>query len=168
VLKERIVTAQIPAGIHDGQAIRVQGEGEPSADGASRGDLHCYVRVKEHMFLKRHHNDLVCEMPISFTQAALGATVEAPTIEGKAELKIPPGTQHGQVIRMHGMGMPDLRTGRRGHELVRVLIEIPKKLNKDQQALLREFAKTEDKSVLPESTGFFDRLVHYISGSTDR
>ncbi len=168
VMKERIVTAQIPAGIHDGQAIRVQGEGEPNADGTSRGDLHCYVRVKEHTFLKRHNNDLVCEMPISFTQAALGATVEAPTLEGKAELKIPPGTQHGQVFRLSGMGMPDLRTRRRGHELVQVLIEIPRKLNKNQKTLLREFANTEDKSVLPESTGFFDKLVNYISGAAER
>lgn len=168
VLKERIVTAEIPAGIHDGQAIRVQGEGEPSADGTSRGDLHCYVRVTEHPFLKRHNNDVICEMPISFTQAALGATVEAPTLEGKVEVKIPPGTQHGQIFRLSGMGLPDLRSRRRGHELVRVLVEIPRKLNKDQKTLLREFAETEDKSVLPESTGFFDRLVNYISGSADR
>ncbi len=167
VMKERIVTAQIPPGIHDGQAIRVRGEGEPSSDGTTRGDLHCYVRVKEHTFFRRHNNDIVCDMPISFTQAALGATVEAPTIEGKAEVHIPPGTQHGQVFRLNGMGLPDIRTKRRGHELVQVLIEIPSKLNKQQKALLRDFAKTEDKSVLPESSGFFEKLVNYISGLAD-
>jgi len=163
VMKERIVTAQIPPGIHDGQAIRIRGEGEPAADGTTRGDLHCYVRVRPHPFLQRHDSDLVCEMPISFTQAALGATVEVPTLEGKAELKIPPGTQHGQVFRLAGFGLPDLRTRRRGSELVQVRVEIPRKLNKEQQTLLREFAKTEDKSVLPESKGFFDKLVDYIS-----
>jgi len=164
VMKERIVTAQIPPGIHDGQAIRIRGEGEPGADGTARGDLHCYVRVRAHPFLQRHNNDLVCEMPISFTQAALGATVEVPTLEGKAELKIPPGTQHGQVFRLAGLGVPDIRSGRRGHELVQVRVEIPQKLNKEQKALLRDFAATEDKSVLPESKGFFEKLVEYISG----
>lgn len=166
-MKERVVTAQIPPGIHDGQAIRVRGEGEPSSDGTTRGDLHCYVRVKEHTFFRRHNNDIICDMPISFTQAALGATVEAPTIEGKAEVRIPPGTQYGQVFRLAGLGLPDIRTKRRGNELVQVLIEIPSKLNKQQKTLLRDFAKTEDKSVLPESSGFFEKLVNYISGTAD-
>jgi len=167
VMKERIVTAQIPPGIHDGQAIRIRGEGEPGTDGTARGDLHCYVRVRPHPFLQRHNNDLVCEMPISFTQAALGATVEVPTIEGKAELKIPPGTQHGQVFRLAGFGVPEIGSRRRGHELVQVRVEIPQKLNKEQKALLRDFAKTEDKSVLPESKGFFEKLVEYISTVVD-
>jgi len=167
VLKERLVTAQIPAGIQDGQAIRVRGEGEPGADGTARGDLHCYVRVAPHPFLKRHNNDLVCELPISFTQAALGATVEVPTLEGKAELRIPSGTQHGQVFRLTGLGLPDIRSRRRGHELVQVLVEIPRKLDKKQESLLRDFAQTEDKSVMPESRGFFDRLMDYIGHALD-
>jgi molecular chaperone DnaJ len=162
--KERIVTIKIPAGVHDGQAVRVRGEGEPGEDGSDRGDLHCYVRVEQHPFFERHENDLVCRMPISFTQASLGASVEVPTLTGKADLIIPPGTQHGQLFRLGGEGLPDLRRGRRGDELVQVLIEIPKKLNKEQQAILRDFAKTEDISVLPESKGFFDKLMDYISG----
>jgi molecular chaperone DnaJ len=162
--KDRLVTVQIPAGIHDGQAIRVRGEGEPGGEGGPRGDLHCYVRVKPHPFLERHNNDLVCRMPISFTQAALGANVEVPTLTGKAEFKIPPGTQHGQLFRLSGLGLPDLRTGRRGDQLMQVTVEIPKKLDKEQQKLLREFAATEDRSVLPESKGFFDRVMDYLSG----
>lgn len=166
-VKERLVTVQIPAGIHDGQAIRVTNEGDVGEDGTHRGDLHCYIRVKEHPFLERHNNDLVCRMPISFTQAALGAKVEVPTVTGKAELKIPAGTQHGQMFRLAGQGIPDLRSRRKGDEIVQVLIEIPKKINKKQETLLRDFAQTEDKSVLPESKGFFDKLMDYIGGDSD-
>jgi molecular chaperone DnaJ len=162
--KQRVVNVQLPAGIHDGQAVRVRGEGEPGPDGGSRGDLHCYVRVQPHPFLQRHGNDLVCHLPLGFTQATLGTKVEVPTLNGKAEVVIPPGTQHGQLFRLTGLGVPDLRTRRKGDELVQVAIEIPKKINKDQQRLLREFAETEDKSVLPESKGFFEKLMDYLSG----
>ncbi len=167
MVKERIVSIKIPAGIHDGQAVRIRGEGEPGEDSTERGDLHCRIRVTAHPFFERHNNDLVCRMPISFTQASLGATVEVPTLTGKAELKIHAGTQHGQLFRLGGLGLPDLQSGRRGDELVQVLIEIPKQLNKEQEALLRQFAKTEDKSVLPESKGFFERLMDYLSGGSD-
>lgn len=167
VMKERVVTAQIPAGIQDGQAIRIRGEGEPGSDGTARGDLHCYVHVTPHPFLKRHNSDLVCELPISFTQASLGTTVEVPTLKGKAELRIPAGTQHGRVFRLNGLGLPDLRSKRRGHELVQVFVEIPRKLNKKQEELLREFAETEDISVLPHSKGFFEKVMDYIGHALD-
>ncbi len=160
----REVTVQIPAGIQEGQAVRVRGEGEPGEDGSTRGDLHCYVRIEPHPFFERHNADLVCRMPISFTQASLGAMVEVPTLSGKADLKIPAGTQHGQLFRLKRMGLPDLRTGHTGDEIVQVVIEIPRKLDKEQQRLLREFAATENNSVLPESTGFFDKLMSYLSG----
>ncbi len=168
VVKERVLTVRIPAGIHDGQAVRVRGEGEPGEDGSSRGDLHCVVRVKPHPFLERHDNDLVCRMPISFTQAALGAVAEVPTLTGKAELKIPAGTQHGQLLHLRGQGLPDLRSGRKGDVIVQVLVEIPKRLNKAQESLLREFAKTEDRSVMPESKGFFEKLVDYFGGGSEQ
>ena len=161
-LKKRVVTLHIPAGIEDGQAVRVRGEGEAGDEPGARGDLHCYVRVAPHPFLERHHNDLVCRVPISFTQAALGATVEVPTLTGKAELKIPAGTQHGQLLRLRGMGLPSARSGRHGDEIVQILIEIPTRLNKEQEALLREFARSEDRSVMPESKGFFDKLMDYL------
>jgi molecular chaperone DnaJ len=162
--KRRSVTVTIPAGIHDGQAVRVRGEGEPNADGGHRGDLHCYVSIKEHPFLERHENDLVCRVPITFTQAALGAAIEVPTLNGRAEVKIPRGTQYGQVFRLSGQGLPDLRTGRVGDELVQVTVEIPKKLNKEQQALLRQFAGTEDMHVSPESKSWFERVIEYLAG----
>lgn len=163
VVGRRVVTVRIPAGIHEGQVVRVRGEGESGEDSADRGDLHCIVRVTPHPFLERHDNDLVCRMPISFTQAALGAVVEAPTLTGKAELKIPPGTQHGQLFRLGSQGLPDLRSGRRGDELVQVLVEIPKSLSKAQENLLREFAKSEDIDVMPESKGFFEKLMDYLT-----
>ena len=163
VQKRRIVNVKIPAGIHDGQAVRVRGEGEPAEGGGHRGDLHCYIRVALHPFLERNGNDVVCRLPVSFTQASLGAKLEVPTITGKADVKIPAATQHGQLVRLAGLGLPDLRTGRPGDELVQILIEIPKRLNKKQASLLREFAETEDNSVLPESKGFFDKLKEYVS-----
>ncbi|MEK6674167.1 MAG: molecular chaperone DnaJ [Planctomycetota bacterium] len=163
--KDRVVVVKIPAGIQEGQAVRVRGEGEPSEDGNHRGDLHCQVRVRPHPFLQRHEQDLVCQVPISFTQAALGAALEVPTLTGRAELKIPSGAQHGQLFRLRGLGLPDLRGSRRGDEIVQVLIEIPKKLDKTQERLLREFAKTEDRHVLPESRGFFDKLKEYLAGT---
>jgi len=163
-IKERVVSVNIPAGIHDGQAIRVRGEGEPGEDGSARGDLHCYVSVGQHPFLERRENDVICRVPISFTQAALGAVIEVPTIKGKAEVNIPPGTQGGQVFRLGGQGVRDLATGRMGDELVQVTVEIPRKLNRKQADLLREFAESEDRSVAPESKRFFDRLISYFAG----
>jgi molecular chaperone DnaJ len=162
--KERVLTVKIPAGVHDGQGVRVRGEGEPGENGAMRGDLHVFVQIKEHPFFERHGDDLVCRIPISFTQAALGAKIEVPTLSGRDELTIPAGTQSGAVFRMAGLGLPNVRSQKRGHELVQVLVEIPKKLSKEQQRLLREFAETEDRRVLPESKGFFERLKNYFAG----
>ncbi|RJP37205.1 MAG: molecular chaperone DnaJ [Phycisphaerales bacterium] len=163
IRKKRVVTVHIPAGVHEGQVVRVRGEGEPSQDGGHRGDLHCYVRVAPHPLLERHDDDLLCQMPISFTQAALGARIEVPTLTGRADVTVPAGTQHGQMFRLKGYGLPDLRTGRRGDEVVRVMVEIPRKLDARQQQLLREFADTEDRAVLPESKGFLEKLMDYFA-----
>lgn len=167
-LKERVVDLEIPAGIFDGQAVRLRGEGEMGQDGRARGDLHCYVSVKPHPFLEREDHNLICRMPITFTQAALGATIEAPTLEGKATVRIPRGTKSGQIFRLAGLGLPDLRTGRRGDEFVQANVEIPRKLTKPQEALLREYAKTEGRTIAPESKRFFDRLVKYFAGEDIR
>jgi molecular chaperone DnaJ len=160
--KRRVVTVKIPAGIHDGQAVRLRSEGEPSEDGSARGDLHCYVRIEEHPFLQRHGRDLLCDLPISFTQAALGAKVDVPTLKGKMGITIPPGAQHGEMLSLGGMGLPDVRTGRKGDQIVRLLIEIPRKLNAKQEELLRQFAETEDKTVLPQSKGFLEKLKEFL------
>ncbi len=163
-LKERVLNVKIPAGIHDGQSVRVRGEGEPGPGRSARGDLHCLVHVRPHEFLQRDGDHLICRLPISFTQAALGSQVEVPTLTGTSPLRIPPGTQHGAVFQLQGKGLPNLRGGRSGDEIVQVLVEIPKKLTKAQEELLRKFAATEDKTVLPESKGFFDRVKEYLTG----
>jgi molecular chaperone DnaJ len=162
VPKKRTVNIKIPAGVHEGQGIRVASEGEPGRNGGPRGDLYCYVRVKPHEFLQRDGNDLIAVVPISFTQAALGTTIDVPSINGTKGLKIPPGSQYGSVFRIKGQGLPDMRTHRTGDQLVQVTIETPTRLNKQQQELLREFAKTENKRVSPKSVGFFEKLKKHF------
>ncbi|MHC4299893.1 MAG: molecular chaperone DnaJ [Planctomycetota bacterium] len=163
VPKKRTVNIKIPAGVHEGQGIRVASEGEPGRGGGPRGDLYCYVRVKPHEFLQRDGNDLIAVVPISFTQAALGTTIDVPSINGTKGLKIPPGTQYGSVFRIKGEGLPDMRTRRTGDELVQVTVETPTKLNAEQQALLREFAKKENKRVSPKTTSFFEKLKKHFA-----
>ncbi len=162
VPKKRTISVKIPAGVHEGQGIRVAGEGEPGKNGGPRGDLFCYVRVKAHPFYMRDGNNLVVTVPISFTQAALGATIDVPSLEGTKQFKIPSGTQHGNIFRIKNQGLPDLRTKQRGDELIRVAIEIPRHLSGDQKKLLQAFAETEDKNVMPESKGFFDKIKDYF------
>ena len=112
----------------------------------------------------RDGNDLICNVPISFTQASLGTMIDVPTLDGKRQLKIPAGTQHGNIFRIRSEGLPDLRSGRKGDELVRITIEIPKRLSSEQEKLLRAFAETEDNKVMPESKGFFDKLKKHFNG----
>lgn len=162
--RDRAIEVKIPAGIHDGQIIRVPDEGEPGDRGGPRGDLHVIVHVKRHRLFERHNDDLLLRLPISFTQAALGTTVDVPTLHGQQELTISPGTQHGQTYTIRGEGMPNLRSGRRGDLVLQIMIEIPKKLTEDQERLLREFAETEDHRILPHSRGFWDKIKEYLSG----
>lgn len=162
VPKKRTVSIKIPAGVHEGQGIRVTGEGEPGRFGGPRGDLYTYVRVKAHPFLMREGNNLISTVPISFTQAILGAMIDVPTLNGTKKLKIPKGTQHGNVFRIKGEGLPDIRTSRKGDELIKVLVEIPKNLRSSQEKLIRDFAETEDIKVLPETKGFFERLTKHF------
>jgi molecular chaperone DnaJ len=156
------VTIKVPPGVHEGQGIRVAGEGEPGRDGGPNGDLYVYVRIRPHEFLERDGNDLIAVVPISFTQAALGATIDVPSLDGTRQLKIPPGTQYGSLFRIRGQGLPDVRTGRTGDELVQVTVETPTNLNDRQEELLREFAQTENRNVSPKSKNFFERLKRHF------
>jgi molecular chaperone DnaJ len=168
VPKKRSLTVKVPPGIMDGQAIRVQGEGEPTPPEVSqtgegvRGDLHVLVRVEAHDMYHREGDHLVLEMPIGFSQASLGAEIQVPTLEGAATLKVPKGTQFGANFRLSGKGLPNLRGGRKGDLVVVVKIEIPKKLTQKQEKLLREFAETEDAAVLPESQGFLKKVADFL------
>ena len=162
--RKRKLAVKIPPGISDGQAVRVQGEGEPPPPELSpggegvRGDLHVVVRIKEHSMFHRDGDHLIVEMPIGFTQAALGAEVRVPTLEGAEPLRIPRGTQFGAMFRVQGKGLPNLRSGRRGDLVVVTKIETPKKLSAKQEKILREFAETESVDVLPESQGFLKKM----------
>jgi molecular chaperone DnaJ len=162
--KPKTVTVKIPAGVHEGQAVRLAGEGEPGEGGGPNGDLHCYIAIKPHPIFNRHNNDIVCQVPVSFTNAALGGRIEVPTLKGKEELDVPAGTQHGEVFKLKGKGLPDLRSSRTGDELVQILIEIPKKLSERQKELLREYADTEDAYHLPQRKGFMDKLRDMFKG----
>jgi len=165
VPKKRVVNIKIPPGVHEGQGIRVASEGEPGKGGGPRGDLYCYVRIKLHEFLQRDGSNLIAVVPISSTQAALGATIDVPSLNGTKQLKIPPGTQYGSTFRIKGQGLPNMRTGRTGDQLVQITIETPAKLNAKQQELLREFAKTENKAVFPKSKSFFEKLQKYFGNN---
>lgn len=163
--KRRVLEVHVPPGIQDGQVIRVPGEGEPGTRGGPHGDLHVLVRVKEHELFLRDGDHLILHMPISFSQAALGATVEVPTLDGSDQLTLPHGTQNGETFTLRGHGLPNLRSGNPGNLIVQVLVEIPKKLTDRQEELLREFAETENHEVMPHSRGFWDKIKQYIAGN---
>ncbi|MHC4124497.1 MAG: molecular chaperone DnaJ [Planctomycetota bacterium] len=165
VPRKRVVNIKIPAGVHEGQGIRVANEGEPGRNGGPRGDLYCYVRIKQHPFLERDGSNIIAVMPISSTQAALGTTIEVPSLDGPKSLKIPAGTQYGSIFRIKGQGLPDMRSGRRGDQFVQVTIETPTKLNAKQQELLKEFAKNEGKSIFPKCREFLEKLKKHFGNN---
>jgi len=167
-LRKRTVVVKVPAGVHDGQAVRVTGEGEAGENGAGAGDLHVYIAVKEHPIFSRHNNDLVCQVPISFSEAALGARIEVPTLKGVENMDVPAGTQHGEIFKLKSRGLPDVRSHRAGDQLVQIVIEVPKKLNDRQKQLLREFAASEDARLQQQRTGFFDKLKDLIKGEDSK
>ena len=156
--KQRMLTVHVPPGVRDGQVIRLRGEGEPNAANTHRGDLHVYVRVKDHPLLVRRNDDLICQVPITYSQAALGGTVQVPTLAGVEPVDVPAGSQNGDVITLKGRGLPLSRGGRKGHQHVLVHIEVPKKLSKKQKELLQELAETEEVEVTPQRKTFLDKL----------
>ncbi len=161
--KKRVLSLHIPAGVHHGQVVRMRGEGEPNTSGTSRGDLHCYVIVRKHPFLQRHNDDLICQVPIGFSTAAIGGKIEVPTLKGPEEIEVPAGTQNGDVITMKQKGLPSPRSRRNGDQHVQVFIEVPRKLSKKQKDLLEQYAKTEEANITPERKNFFDKLKKYFS-----
>lgn len=148
----------IPAGIDDGQTISMRGEGEPGSKGGPAGDVYITVAVKPHAIFKRQGNDVVCEMPITFVQAALGAELEVPTLDGKVKYSIPEGTQTGSIFRLKSKGIPYLRGNGRGDQYVKVEIDVPKKLNDKQKELLKQFAEISGDDVYEQRKGFFDKM----------
>ena len=152
VRQKKGLRIRIPAGVEDGSRLRISGEGEAGERGTGRGDLYVVVTVKKHEFFEREDNHLVCEVRISLIQAALGVTIEVPTLEGSEKLKIPPGTQPGEVFRLRGRGMKDLESRRVGDQFVKVHVMTPDNLSRDQKSLLRQLAELRG-----EKTEFIDQ-----------
>jgi molecular chaperone DnaJ len=153
---------EIPAGIDDRTRLRLQGEGEPGPRGGPPGDCYCFIHVSEHPLFQRRGQDLFCEAPISYTQAALGATIAVPTLDGCQDLKIPAGTQSGEAFTLKGRGLPDPRRHGRGHLVVQVVIEVPRTLAPEHEAALRHLAELENTHVSPTRKGFFDKLKEFL------
>lgn len=157
--KTKTIPIRIPAGVDHGMQVRVPGQGEPGVNGGPPGDLYIVLRVKPHDFFERDEQDIYCEMPITFVQAALGDEIEVPTLNGRVKLKIPAGTQTGTSFRLRGKGVPSVRGNMPGDQHVVVKIHTPKKLSDKQKELLRQFAELSgDEIPMEQSEGFFDRM----------
>ena len=155
---ENEVEIRIPAGIESGQQMRVSGEGNVGCRGGPRGDLLVVVQVEEHTIFQRDGDHLVCEVPITFGQACLGAKIDIPTLSGLNSLKIPAGTQSGRVFRMRGQGMPNLHGYGTGDLHARVVVETPTKLTAKQKELLRDFDAVDDIAHKPQQKSFLDKV----------
>jgi molecular chaperone DnaJ len=160
--KEKTLSVNIPAGVDDGTRIRLTGEGEAGLRGAPSGDLYIFVSIAKHPFFQREGADIFCQVPIPMTTAALGGSIEVPTVDGgRARMTIPAGCQSGQTFRLRGKGMSVLRSNIRGEMFVEAMVETPVNLTKRQQELLQEFDKAGrkgGKSHSPQSEGFFAKV----------
>jgi molecular chaperone DnaJ len=162
VRKFKNISVKIPPGVDTGSRLRILNEGEMGMNGGPRGDLYIILNIEEHPFFQREGNDLFCEIPISFPQAALGAEVEVPTLEGYANLKISAGTSSGRIFHLKGKGMPKLGGNGKGDQIVRVYVDVPKKLTAKQKELLDEFARITGDEV---SKSFKEKIKGLFSTS---
>lgn len=154
VRKRRNIQIHVPAGVDSGSRLRISGEGEAGLRNAPPGDLYVIVRVKRHEFFRRDGNNLQCDVPIPLDRAILGGKISVPTLGGKAQIKIPPGTQSGRVFRLRGKGVPSLHGGGRGDLNVRITVEIPSNLSKDQEELIKKFAESTTEKNYPKLRNF--------------
>ena len=158
VRRNKTLKVQVPAGIDHGQSFRLRGEGNCGSNGGANGDVIVTVSVKPHPLFQRDGANVLCEMPISFTQAALGAEIEVPTLDGKVRYMIPEGTQTGTTFRLKGKGIPYVGYKNRGDQYVTVVVETPTKLTKEQKDLLKKFADTVGDDGQPKRKSFFDKI----------
>ena len=156
--RNRTLKVNFPAGIDDGQSIRLSGQGGAGVNGGPSGDVIVTISIRPHPIFTRDGSDVICEIPISFTQAALGDTLQVPTIDGKIEYNIPEGTQTGTVFRMRGKGIQNVNGRGRGDQYVRVNIEVPKNLTHKQKELLREFENSTTDENQVQRKGFWDKV----------
>ncbi|WP_224363758.1 molecular chaperone DnaJ [Hyalangium versicolor] len=155
---EEVIEVSIPAGVDNGTRVRLAGMGEPGDRGGTPGDLYVTVIVREHPLFQREDYEVFCEVPISFTQAALGAKIDVPTLDGKVKMTIPSGTQSGKVFRLKAKGVPHLHSQQRGDQHVRVIIETPTELSAKQRELLEKFAEASGEESHPQAKSFFDKV----------
>jgi molecular chaperone DnaJ len=168
VMKEVVREVTIPSGIDSGMQLCLRGEGEAGTGGGPRGDLFVDIEVTEHPLFHRDGCDVLCRIPVTYAQAALGGEIEVPTLSGREQLMIKPGTQPGDITRLRGRGMPDPRGGGRiGDQLVEIQIEVPKKLSAEQESLLRQLAELDHKSVMPQRKSFFEQVKEFFAGDDD-
>ncbi len=161
--KKAEIKVQIPAGIEDGTRLRVSGQGEPGENGAHPGDLFCDIHIRPDPIFKRQGYDVICEFPITFTQAALGCEIEVPTIMGRLMVvKVPRGIQSGEVLSVRGGGFPNVRGYGKGNLLVHIIVETPTKLTSQQEKLLKELAELEYKNVSRKRKSFLDKIKGYF------
>lgn len=165
VTRERVLSVNIPSGVEDGTRIRLANEGEAGFRGGPTGDLYIFLSIEPHAFFQRDGQDLYCRAPVSMVTASLGGTFEVPTIDGgRAQVKVPEGTQSGKRFRLSGKGMPVLRSKAVGDLYVQVDVETPRNLTKRQKELLAEFEKESSKDTQPETAGFFARAKAFWDG----
>ena len=156
--KEKTLTVSIPPGVSDGTRLRIRGEGDGGLGGGSTGDLFVQIQVRPHPFFIREGDDVLCDVPVKMEMAAAGGKVEVPTLDGSMELKIPPGTQPGQVFHFRGKGVPRLGRSGKGDQFVRIQVEIPAKLTRSQKKLLQEFSSESRPSSYRAVTEFTRKL----------
>ncbi len=164
VKKRRKINVKIPAGIDDGQQLRITGQGEPGVNGGPAGDLYVVFHVRSHDFFERDGDDIYCEMPITFVQSALGDEIEVPTLHGKVKLKVPAGTQTGTNFRLRGKGVPNVRGYGVGDQHIKVKVVTPTKLTDKQKDLLREFADISGQVPDEQHESFFDKVKKAFKG----
>ena len=162
IRKTKTIEVDIPAGIDNGQMIKLGGQGELGTRGGPRGDLYIEVNVQSHPLFTRDGYDVYLEMPITFAQATLGDKIQVPTLDGKVEYEVPEGTQTGTVFRLKGKGIPKLKSNVRGDQYVKVTVEIPKKLNEKQKELVREFAKECGQEVHQRQKTLSDKIDNFF------
>ena len=166
IKKQKTLAVKIPAGVDEGDRIRLSGEGEAGVNGGPSGDLYVVIQIKQHGVFTRDHNDLHCEMPVSFTTAALGGEIEIPTLDGYAKIKIPAETQSGKVFRLRGKGIKGVRSTAHGDLLCHVIVETPVSLTSRQKELLQEFEAISNKDTArhnPRAKSWMDRVKEFFA-----
>ncbi|OGV49750.1 MAG: molecular chaperone DnaJ [Lentisphaerae bacterium GWF2_44_16] len=164
---EKNLQIHIPPGVDTGSRLRVAGEGECGYRGGQSGDLYVVIHVKAHDVFQRENNDVICEVPIEFTIAALGGVIDVPTVTGVTKMRIPEGTQNGTVLRLKGKGIPSLRGGVRGDQHVKIFVEVPTHLSKQQKGLFGGYAEIINIKNHPEKEAFQKRAKRFLSGEAE-